>query len=348
MSSKLASMIAEREFQFVRADEAQLERYFSRLGHNEFSTKFADGYGDKYIGSTNSIPYAKNIGVREIISKFRQSGTRRSPYTILDVFGGSGQISEFVKRSQINTQSSTNIVTADIECSQIEIALEKGLDAVALDATNMEIVADGSFEGAIIAYGLHHVPPERRLDAVNECTRVTKDGGRVVVHDGVKHGIMHKLSHGIVDLYSSNLHEFDHSAEPEFVKLCDAQRVENATTLDLFDPHVFFGATEEEVKVTFCRYYQGHYGLPEWTADKLIDKITDIYKYHSFDETECGGLHRDQQWVKNKPYANSFFVGVSDEEIILNTFGVEKPFIDTTFCLVVARYAKLLILDVKH
>jgi len=327
---------------FGDKSEADLENYFSRLGSNEFSSKYNEGYGDEYNMSVCSHPYAKNIGINEIINIccIPPGGL------LLDVFGGSGQINQTLE-SSIGYNEKFNLITADIEVDQISKAINMGYKSIALDASNMEIIADNYFDVVLFAYGFHHLPPDKRLDALQEGVRVTRGGGRVVLCEGMMGGITQKLSYNIVDLLGSNPHEYEHPTLQDIRMYIRDLSIKNSQEYNIFDPHIIVGDNKSDVESLFTEYYKNHYSLPDELAfADLREIVSAIYYEHLFSKWEITGLSRRQNWINGMPYEFDFYVGPIDDLVMEQLTPANGELFRDKWIAVVPRYSKMFVLEV--
>lgn len=94
------------------------------------------------------------------------------PNRILEVGCGWGELAEWLAR-----ETGAEVVATDLSPRMVELARERGLDAHVADVQALPF-EDGSFDVAVAAWMLYHVP---ELDlAVAELARVLRPGGRLV------------------------------------------------------------------------------------------------------------------------------------------------------------------------
>jgi SAM-dependent methyltransferase len=95
-----------------------------------------------------------------------------SPRRVLEVGGGQGEIAEWI----VN-ETGADLSFIDLSPRMVELARARGLDAQVGDVQELPF-ADASFDCAIAAWMLYHVPDIDR--AVEELARVLSAGGRLV------------------------------------------------------------------------------------------------------------------------------------------------------------------------
>jgi SAM-dependent methyltransferase len=94
------------------------------------------------------------------------------PRTVLEVGCGWGELAEWIQR-----ETGADVLAIDLSPRMVELARERGVDARRGDVQQLEL-ADGSFDVAVAAWMLYHVPGLER--AIGELARVLRPGGRLV------------------------------------------------------------------------------------------------------------------------------------------------------------------------
>ena len=94
------------------------------------------------------------------------------PRRVLEVGGGPGEVSERIMR-----ELGCEVAFVDISPRMVELARERGLDAELGDVQALRF-ADASFDCAVAAWMLYHVPDLDR--GVSELARVLEPGGALV------------------------------------------------------------------------------------------------------------------------------------------------------------------------
>jgi ubiquinone/menaquinone biosynthesis C-methylase UbiE len=95
------------------------------------------------------------------------------PRRVLEVGCGWGELAEWVER-----ETGAEVVPTDLSPRMVELARERGLDARLADVQQLPF-EDGSFDAAVAAWMLYHVPDLNR--GLSELARVLRPGGRLVV-----------------------------------------------------------------------------------------------------------------------------------------------------------------------
>ncbi len=126
----------------------------------------------KSIYATSEGPDARDLAF-EAVAEAR-------PRRVLEVGGGEGELAERVVR-----ELGSELVGVDQSERMVELQRARALDARVGDAQDIPF-PDGSFDLAIAAWMLYHVPDVDR--ALAELARVLRPGGRlVVVVNGIDH-----------------------------------------------------------------------------------------------------------------------------------------------------------------
>lgn len=318
-----------------------INRCLNKLPHYQFFTK--DLGGEEYSKSVSSAPYVKNIGIFQILQLLTSP---HKTLITLDVLGGSGQIA-LVNKLYFNFKNL--LLTTDIETDQIVKAIQQGLPAFPQDATNLNLISGSSVDHVIIAYGFHHLPPERRILVIKEALRVVKTKGKVLLHEGLLGSTTERISTEIIDRKGKYQHEFPHPSGEEIEKYLNEIKAP-FISYDLFDPQVFLAETKGGVLDLFRHYVINHYSLPQTTAtSELLFLFRNFFKNHHYQATEVGNLISTQSWIKNKEYGQKFSVAKTDQELFRHIFPKIKtggPNIkDYTWSVIIPRYAKIYLIE---
>ena len=94
------------------------------------------------------------------------------PARVLEVGCGWGELAEWLAR-----ESGAEVVATDLSPRMVELARERGVDASVADVQALPF-EDGSFDVAVAAWMLYHVPDLDR--GIAELARVLRPGGRLV------------------------------------------------------------------------------------------------------------------------------------------------------------------------
>ena len=98
--------------------------------------------------------------------------TEASPRTVLEVGCGWGELAEWMAR-----ETGADVLAIDLSPRMVELARERGVDARRGDVQRLAL-ADGSFDVAVAAWMLYHVPDLDR--GIGELARVLRPAGRLV------------------------------------------------------------------------------------------------------------------------------------------------------------------------
>lgn len=103
-----------------------------------------------------------------------------APRRVLEVGPGPGELSERMK-----AELGADVVAVDISERMVELTLARGVEAIVGDVQELPF-PDGSFDCAVAAWMLYHVPDVDR--GIAELARVLRPGGRLVaVANGADH-----------------------------------------------------------------------------------------------------------------------------------------------------------------
>jgi SAM-dependent methyltransferase len=108
-----------------------------------------------------------------------QAVAEASPRRVLEVGGGPGELSE-----RLAAELGCEVVMLDVSPRMVELARARGVDARVGDVQALPF-ADGSFDCAVAAWMLFHVPDLDR--GLAELARVLRPGGRLVAVTNAEH-----------------------------------------------------------------------------------------------------------------------------------------------------------------
>ncbi|HST16487.1 MAG TPA: class I SAM-dependent methyltransferase [Gaiellaceae bacterium] len=94
------------------------------------------------------------------------------PDRVLEVGCGWGELAAWIAR-----ETDAEVTAVDLSPRMVELAVQHGVDANVADVQELPFT-DGSFDVAVAAWMLYHVPDRER--AVGELARVLRPGGRLV------------------------------------------------------------------------------------------------------------------------------------------------------------------------
>ncbi|MBA3787846.1 MAG: class I SAM-dependent methyltransferase, partial [Actinobacteria bacterium] len=135
-----------------------------KLVHEQYETE--DGLAARaslYLHSAGGMD-ARDVVVDEL--------RRIAPERVLEVGCGWGELAE-----RISVELGCDVVALDTSARMVELATERGVDALVGDVQELPF-ADGSFDAAVAAWMLYHVPDLDR--GLAELARVLRPGGALV------------------------------------------------------------------------------------------------------------------------------------------------------------------------
>ncbi|WP_392958384.1 class I SAM-dependent methyltransferase [Streptomyces sp. LN245] len=215
------------------------------------------GRGDSYRRAQRST-MVRWTGMRQILRLASPSAPRRV-CTVLDVLGGDGTIARAVGRAADATLPHMSVLTGDVSGTMVERALEQGLPAVRQSADFL-FLRDNSVDATLLSYGTHHIAPEDRPTAVAEAVRVTRGGGRVLVHDFDESSPMARFFTEVVHPCSTAGHDYRHFSRPLLTALFDGAGTD-VSVLDLYDPLTVVADSEEQARQDMCDHLRDMYGI---------------------------------------------------------------------------------------
>ncbi|MCK4764225.1 MAG: methyltransferase domain-containing protein [Candidatus Aminicenantes bacterium] len=224
---------------------------------NDFSIK---GRGESYLTSVIDHPYAREEGVRSLLAMLSCNDEN---YVILDVFGGNAYIARLAKL--LNYKGT--IITNDISSYMVEITIKDKYPTTWQSADNLHCIRYKSLNGILFAYGAHHLPINRRIDAYKEAYRVLKKNGKFVLHDFSNESSMVKYFKNVVDQFSSTGHNFTHFDETETKNLLTGIGFKNIRSMKIRDDFVFHAKNQNQVLGKCAEYVYYMY---------CLEKIGDI------------------------------------------------------------------------
>ncbi|HEX6872673.1 MAG TPA: methyltransferase domain-containing protein, partial [Micromonosporaceae bacterium] len=199
--------------------------------HSEFDSD-TTGRGDSYRRAQRDA-LVRWTGIRQLLQLAAPAGAVQPP-VVLDVLGGDGTLARAVASQTGTIESKPTIVTGDLSGQMVDRALVQGLPAVR-QAAHFLFLRDECVDAALLAYGTHHIDPERRPQAVAEAVRVVRPGGRIVLHDFDVSSPMAGFFADVVHSYAPGGHEYEHFSRPELDRLFQDASTP-AQLVDLYDP----------------------------------------------------------------------------------------------------------------
>jgi SAM-dependent methyltransferase len=156
--------------------------------------------------------------------------------------------------------------TSDISPDMINAALCHGLPAIR-QAAQCLALRTAAFDGVLLAYGTHHIPPMQRASACAEAYRVLRSGGRFVLHDFPNASPVARWFSDVVDRYSKTGHKHEHFDALEMRSLLSNAAFSDISVEMLYDPFVVMAATTNTARDALGAYLLDMYGLELMAED---------------------------------------------------------------------------------
>ncbi|MEV4392679.1 class I SAM-dependent methyltransferase [Nonomuraea sp. NPDC049607] len=220
------------------------------------------GRGDSYRRAQQDA-LVRWTGIRALLGLLTPDPADGPPL-LLDVLGGDGTVARAAAGRLGSLDAKPLIITGDLSGQMVDRALAQGLPAVR-QAAQFLFLREGSVGGVLLAYGTHHIDPADRPDAVAEAARVTRPGGRIVLHDFDDSGPMAGFFARVVHPHAAGGHAYRHFTRTGLAALfADADLP--VRVLDLYDPLIVRAGSEAAAKERMCRYVADMYGLGAYFA----------------------------------------------------------------------------------
>ncbi len=244
-------------------------------GAREFSDDVDGGRGDSYR-QAQRLTFARAQGTRVLLNLFAHRGStpdllNADPLVILDVLGGDGLVARIAQAAVLSSPSSV-IVTSDITPAMVEAALEAGLPALWQPAQRL-ILRDDCLDGVLCAYGTHHLDHAGLMKTCQEAYRVTRPGGRVVLHDFEPDSAVSRWFSEVVHPYSRNGHEYQHYGSETLTNALRDAGFENIISRPLLDPIIAPGMSPAAAGLALAQYLYQMYGLVGLGDGQSVDVL---------------------------------------------------------------------------
>lgn len=247
-------------------------------GAEDFSPASEGGRGDSYRRAQRN-PLTRMVGIQHLFNLIGPGDNARNfsrAHIVLDVLGGDGVLARAFQ--QLNPPASMpQILTSDLSPDMVAAALAYGLPAIHQPAQHL-MLKDNCVDAVIIAYGVHHIPREDRLQVVQEAFRVLKPGGRLVLHDFEEGSPVARWFNEVVDPYSFTGHRCSHFTQEEIRGYLIQTGFTGVVCRHLYDPFIFYGNSQQQVKDDMADCLLNMYGLGKLLAHREYSQaLTVIY-----------------------------------------------------------------------
>lgn len=238
------------------------------------------GRGDSYRRAQQDA-LVRWTGMRQLLELVAPAGSAGTPL-ILDVLGGDGTVARAAGSQTGGVESKLAIVTGDLSGHMVDRALAQGLPAVR-QAAHFLFLRDACVDAVLLAYGTHHIPVHRRLEAVTEAVRVVRPGGRIVLHDFDELSPMAGFFVDVVHPYAVGGHQYQHFSRAELDGLFRQADIP-ARIMDLYDPLIVRADTEQAAHDRMRDYVADMYGVRDFFASLNDADVWRLLEHH-FDHT---------------------------------------------------------------
>jgi len=233
---------------------------------SHFESNSAGGRGDAYRNEQKRSPLIRARGIKALFDLLKEPEKHFSvDELILDVIGGNGTLTRAM-RCLLPPPAQPTIITSDPSSAMIADALSQGLMAIRQPAQSL-LLADATIDGAIFAYGTHHIPPEERQTSLREAYRVLKPGARVVFQDFEECTPTARWYSELLDRYTSTGHKFAHFTRQEMNDLLINAGFTKVRVLDVYDPFVVMDRTAEMAQQQLLKHVCSLFSLQKLPVD---------------------------------------------------------------------------------
>jgi len=232
-----------------------------------------NGRGHQYLTSVFSYPSAREEGACSLLSLFPDGEDN----VIFDGFGGNGYVAKIAQKNNFKSIFITNDISSDM----VENSIKEGFPTTWQSADNLNSIKTGTLDGVLYAYGVHHLPVEKRVTAFREVYRVLENKGKFVLHDFSNESRMALFFNEVVNKYSITGHDCPHFDEQETQDLLKEAGFKNIVCFETQDDFVFNEESENKALEKCANYIYYMYALEKIgniynksTVNKILD-ITD-------------------------------------------------------------------------
>ena len=241
-----------------------LDAYVDMMNHVswEFETSDNGGRGESY-NRAQMVLSNRAEGMTRLLAMFSETGRLPGPdCVILDALAGDGTVS----RLATTLPSAPTIISADLSGLMIMACLEQGLPCIRQSASR-SLLRDDALDGVLIAYGSHHLSDIERRMAAAEAKRTLRPGGRLVLHDFEIGGGVDAFFRDVVHPFSATGHDYPHFTRQEMEMLLRDAGFRDVAVIDMEDPFVIPGVTEQGARAGMLAHLFHMYGLVKLNVD---------------------------------------------------------------------------------
>lgn len=182
------------------------------------------------------------------------------PVRVLDVFGGAGFLAKFLRE---RTNFDGYAINSDPSPLMVAEGLNADVPTLWQCAQDLFLTDDDSMDAVVLAYGVHHVPPDERREMFREAARVLRPGGLLLFHDYLNNSRTDKWFRDVVHPYTVTGHDHRHFTVNGLVEHLSStgfrvEEIDRATIYWDFNKQSF-----ESVREHCIAYLSEAYGIKE-------------------------------------------------------------------------------------
>lgn len=271
----------------------------------EFEGDATGGRGDLY-NRAQMVLGNRAEGMVRLLSMFSADGTiPGSECVILDALAGDGTVS----RVAWMLEKAPTIISADLSGLMIQSCMEQGLPCIRQSASRSLLRSD-VLDGVLIAYGSHHLDDVERRMAAAEAKRTLRPGGRFVLHDFEVGGHVDAFFRDVVHPFSATGHPYPHFRRDEMEVLFEGAGFSDVQIIDMDDPFVIPGVTEQGARAGMLAHLWNMYGLVKLDADTAQGRA-DLERRVNATLGQITVTGQDSTWEARLPRTALVAVGVA-------------------------------------